>query len=70
MLTTSGACTYKMDAIDAIAGQSILDEVSVFVDKVVGMLSPLLTANYLVIGLSSFGFVILSWHCQLKSFGY
>lgn len=45
MLTTSGAGTYKMEAIDAIAGESILDEVSVFVDKVVGRLSPLLMTN-------------------------
>ncbi len=42
VLTTSGEGTEKMEGIDAITGESIISNVTLFVDKVVTKLNPLL----------------------------
>lgn len=42
VLTTSGQGTYKMEGIDAITGESILDETPMYVDKILKGLNPLL----------------------------
>ncbi len=42
VLTTSGEGTEKMEGVDAITGESIISDVSLFVDKVVIKLDPLL----------------------------
>jgi len=42
VLTTSGQGTYKMEGIDAITGESTLDETPMYVDKILKGLNPLL----------------------------
>jgi hypothetical protein len=42
VLTTSGEGTEKMEGVDAITGESILSDVSQFVDNVLARLNPLL----------------------------
>ncbi|MBC8766747.1 hypothetical protein MWU78_14280 [Arenibacter sp. F26102] len=42
VLTTSGEGTYKMEGIDAITGESILDETPLYVGKIINELNPLI----------------------------
>lgn len=42
VLTTSGEGTEKMEGVDAITGESIISDVSLFVDNVLARLNPLL----------------------------
>lgn len=42
VMTTSGEGSYKMEGIDAITGESILDKTPMFVDKIIEKLNPLL----------------------------
>ncbi len=42
VLTTSGEGTYKMENVDAIVGESKLDETPLFVDSILTRLKPLL----------------------------
>ncbi|MCM4150435.1 hypothetical protein DHD05_02430 [Arenibacter sp. N53] len=45
VLTTSGEGTYKMEGIDAITGESILDETPMYVGKIINDLNLLLKLN-------------------------
>jgi len=42
ILTTSGQGNYKMDGVDAITGESNLEEIKFFSQKIIDKLSPLL----------------------------
>ena len=42
VLTTSGEGSYKMDDVDAITGESIIENVPLFIDKIKKRLNPLL----------------------------
>ncbi|MCM4173902.1 hypothetical protein DHD32_20745 [Arenibacter sp. TNZ] len=42
VLTTSGQGTYRMEGIDAITGESIMDETPMYVGKIINELNPLL----------------------------
>ena len=42
VLTTSGEGSYKMDDVDAITGESIIENVPLFIDKIKQRLNPLL----------------------------
>ncbi|MCK0109470.1 hypothetical protein MWU58_09205 [Flavobacteriaceae bacterium S0825] len=42
VLTTSGQGSYKMDGVDAITGESNLEEIETFSQKIIDKLSPLL----------------------------
>ena len=45
VVTTSGEGSYKMENVDAIAGESILEDTPVFVDEIIRRLTPLLKVN-------------------------
>lgn len=42
VVTTSGQGSYKMENVDAIVGESILEDIPVFVDGIIRRLTPLL----------------------------
>lgn len=42
VLTTSGEGTYKMEDVDAITGESIIEDAPLFVDEIISRLDPLL----------------------------
>ncbi len=45
VLTTSGEGTYKVKDVDAIAGESILEDAPVFVKEIISRLDSILKAN-------------------------
>lgn len=45
VLTTSGDGSYKMEGVDAITGESILADTSLYTSKVIDKLDPILTAE-------------------------
>ena len=42
ILTTSGEGSYKMDEVDALTGESIVEEAPAYFDKIIDRLKPLL----------------------------
>lgn len=45
VFTTSGAGTYKMKEVDAITGESIIEDAPLFAYKIIGRLEPILKAK-------------------------
>ncbi len=57
VLTTSGEGSEKMDEVDAITGESVLEDAPLFTDKIIQKLNPLLKSN----GIMEFTFATSAW---------